>query len=187
MRSWKLNEIITVVVLGAAIGILWVPWTMFYETVRGIFEPFGFNKFFEGFWCIGATLAAFIIRKPGIAFFGEMVAGFIEMFSTHWGITSLIWATAQGAAAEAVFFVMGYRRWNKFVMFLAGGFAGLGEYAVEFIFYGYAGYRIELIISQIFWIFVGGGILAGLLAVYIARELQKTGVLDEFAISKERR
>lgn len=175
-KTWKLAQIVTVLVIAVALGVLWTGWTFLYNLATPL-HPFGLDYLFSGFWYVGGTLIPFLIRKPGAAIFGELAAAVAEMPFTQWGLTAPIWGLAQGIGCELIFLVFRYRRWDAAVLMLAGALAGLFEYVLDFFYSHYAGLKLWVILVQIVSDMVGGAILAGLLAYVIGNAIRKTGVL----------
>ena len=69
-------------------------------------SAFGFELIY-GVWFMAATIAAYIIRKPGAAFFGETIAAVIEtLLGNPFGVAhALLIGMAQGLGAEIGFAV----------------------------------------------------------------------------------
>ncbi len=122
--SWRLNEIVILLVLAVALGVLFWGWTLltaFATPLKGI----GLDYLFAGVWLVGGTLIPFLIRKPGAALFGELAAAVVESFITQWGVTAAIWGAVQGLGCELVFALFLYRRWDLPVLLLAGAVSGI--------------------------------------------------------------
>ena len=95
-------------------------------------------------WLVPAVLAPLIIRKPGAALFAELVAASISaLLGSQWGPDTLLSGFIQGAAAELVFAVTGYRRWSMAVLAVAAVASALGAWAHDWWLY-YADVSIEL-------------------------------------------
>ncbi|HUZ18270.1 MAG TPA: ECF transporter S component [Spirochaetia bacterium] len=175
-KSWKLGEIVTVLVLAVALGVLWWGWTFVYNLAKPL-QPFGLDYLFSGFWYIGGTLIPFLIRRPGAAIFGELAAAIVEMPFTQWGLTSPIWGLVQGIACELVFLLFRYRKWDLGVLMLAGAVAAVFEYVLDFFYSHYAGLKLWVIADQLVSNIIGGAILAGVLAYVVGTAIRKTGVM----------
>jgi energy-coupling factor transport system substrate-specific component len=182
MEKWTLKELVIVAVIGVAVGIFWMGWTLVYELISPILRFLALNYLFAGVWYLGGTLSAYIVRKPGAAVFGELMAAAAEMMLTHWGFIALIWGLAQGLAVELVLFIFGYKKWDIFTMMLAGAFAGLAAYALDYFFYGYHGLAYWIIVLGIVNSAVGGAIGSGWLAKALADALIPTGTLEGLKI-----
>jgi energy-coupling factor transport system substrate-specific component len=176
VKMWKLSEIVILLVLAVALGILWWGWT-FFTAVMSPLGSIGLNYLFVGLWFTGGTLVPYLIRKPGAALLGEVAAAFVESFITQWGITAVLWGLAQGIGCEIVFAATRYRKYNVTMLMLAGALAGVFSYILDFFYSHYAGLQGWVIAVQVASIIVSGAVLGGLLAYLIGRGIIKTGVL----------
>lgn len=66
-----------------------------------------------------------MVRKPGMALFGSLVAAGVEGIITQWGMSALIYGLVQGLGAELVFALFLYRKWNWSVLLLAASMAAV--------------------------------------------------------------
>ncbi|MFQ3621143.1 MAG: ECF transporter S component [Spirochaetales bacterium] len=174
-NSWKLNEIVVLVILSIAIGILFWAWT-FLNAFTAPLQATGLNYLFAGMWFIGGTLVPYLIRRPGSALLGEVLAAVLEGFITQWGITAAIWGLVQGAGSELVFAATKYKRWDLKTMLLAGGVAGVFSYILDFFYSQYWTLQPWVWPIQFISIVAGGVFWAGWLAYRIGQGIQKTGV-----------
>ncbi len=174
-----------VAVIGVTVAIFWMGWTLVYESLSPLLKPIALNYLVAGVWYLGGTLSAYIVRKPGAAIFGELMAAAVEMTLSHWGFVALLWGLAQGVAAELVFAFTGYRRWGKITMMLAGAMAGIAAYVLDYFFYGYSGFERWYITLSVVNSAIGGAVGSGLLAVVIGKALIPTGALEGFKIREK--
>jgi len=173
--SWKLNEVVVLVVLSIAIGVLFWAWTF----IAGLAKPlsaFGLDYLLAGVWFIGGTLVAFIIRRPGAALLGEVLAAILEGFITQWGITAAIWGLVQGLGAEAVFAATRYKKWNLPTILMAALVSSIFSYILDFFYSQYWTLQAWVWPIQIVSVSVGGLFWAGWLAYRIGRGIIRTGV-----------
>lgn len=181
----KINEIILTFVLSGIVGILFWVWTFVWEFFSPFLKAVGANYLFVGFWMIGGLIPAFIIRKPGIAFIGEVFAAFIELLITQWGLSAIIWGVVQGIAAEVAFSIFLYKKWNFFTIEIAGMFSTLASYALDFFYSKYYALSSTIILVQIICAAISGLVLAGGLSYFLTIALKNTGVLSRYKIAKE--
>jgi len=176
--SWKLSELVTVVVLAVALGVFWWGWTLL--TLLPVFAPLkalGLDYLLAGMWFAGGTLIPFLVRKPGAALVGELLAAIIEGFITQWGITAAIWGLAQGVGAEIVFALFRYRTYNLTVLMLAGALSGILSWMLDFVYSNYSGLAHWVWFVQVGSVIVSGAVWAGLVGWLIARGVLRTGVI----------
>lgn len=186
--EWTTRDIVVTSTLAIAIGILWVGWTWVWNLGQGI-PVIGlyFGDFLNGFWMIGGVLVAYIIRKPGAAIAGEMIAAITEIPLTPWGaLVPVILGLLQGAGAEAVFAATRYRSFSVITLCVAGIVAHLFGMLYSFWVSGYGAFEIQVIVLLIVVRIISGAVLAGIPAKLVGDALVPTGVLDGFAIARER-
>jgi len=176
VKMWKLNEIVILLVIAVALGVLWWGWT-FVTALTSPLSTVGLNYLLVGLWFTGGTLVPYLIRKPGAALIGEVAAAFVEGFITQWGITAVLWGLVQGLGCELVFALFRYKKYNLAVLILAGMAAGIFSYILDFFYSHYAGLQPWVIVVQVISIVISGAILGGLLAYLLGRGIIKTGVL----------
>jgi len=173
-KSWKLNEIVVLVVLSVALGVLFWGWT-FVSSLATPLSAIGLNYLLAGIWFTGGTLVPFLIRKPGAALFGELIAAILEGFITQWGLTAAIWGLVQGLGCELVFASTRYKRWDLKVMIVAGMVSGIFSYFLDFFYSQYWTLQPWVWIIQIVSIVLGGAFWAGFVAHRVGKGIIKTG------------
>ncbi len=179
-RGWKLNEIVILVILSVGLGVLWWGWTFLYGLITPL-TAIGLNYLLVGFWFSGGVLIPFLIRKPGAALFGELMAALVESFITRWGISALLWGLVQGAGAELIFFITRYKKYNLPVLILASIVAAVFSYVLDFFYSHYAGLPLWVILVQISSLIVSSVILSGFLSYLIGKRILNTGVITNLS------
>ncbi|WP_274361782.1 ECF transporter S component [Paenibacillus thermotolerans] len=176
-KGLKLTDILVTIVISVVFGIVYKIWGPMYD----VFKPLGFGmeQLSYGMWFIAATVAFLIIRKPGVAILAEVAASSVEtFFGGEWGASTLIYGFLQGFGAEIFFAAFRYRVANVWVTSLAAIGSAVASLFVD-SYYGY----IE---SLSFWNYclyiglrlLGSIVIAGIFAYFIAKALEKTGVLN---------
>ena len=103
-----------------------------------------------GVWFMAATLAAYIIRKPGAALITEMLASAIELLmGNSGGLTVVLTGLIQGAGAEVVFLLFRYKKWNFVSMSLAGMLSAVFIFCYELYYLNYIALAPSLLIGQL--------------------------------------
>ena len=184
--AWKTRDFIVAAALAVPLGIVWsLGWGYVWSFGRGISPELGFVL--DGFYVIAGVLVGYIIRKPGAALLGEMLAALLEIPLTPFGAIVLWLGLLQGLGVEAVFAATRYRRWDVWTLMSAGALGAL----LPYVFYSYptqgiASLAIGLQILRLVLKLIGGAVFAGLLGKVIGDALVKTGVLNNFAIARDR-
>ena len=185
---WRVVDIVTAAVLGAAVGVTFVAWNQvggFLYNGMDALTP-GLGGLAAGIWFMGGPIGGLLIRKPGAAILVEVLAATVSMaIGSQWGVTTIISGLLQGLAAELVFLAFRYKKFTPAVAGLSGGAAGLAAVLFEGVAYGHfaKGLTYNLIYASAS--VISGVILAGLLSWVLVRALAKTGVLNRFSSGRQ--
>jgi len=177
--TWRPRDIVLASIVGVACGGLFALWNIANVPVLqplGALLP-GFQALGHGVWLIGGVLTALVVRRPGAALYGELLAATVSaLIGNQWGAITLVYGAVQGLAAELVFALFAYRLWGWIVAVIAGGVAGVAMAGLDLIlFYPAAGATFFAIygVSSV----VSGVVLAGLGSVALHRGLVRAGAL----------
>ncbi|MCE7792568.1 ECF transporter S component [Salipaludibacillus sp. CUR1] len=190
MKQWKLKEIVLMSIFGVVFAVIYLLFYFFGQGLRNFLTPFGLAPFgYEvifGIWFIVSIIAAYVIRKPGAAFWSELIAGTVQvLIGSPAGPRLIISAAIQGLGAEVVFAATRYRNFSLYVLVLAGMSAAVFSYAWGWFQSGLAALTPGLIAATFAVRVLSGALLAGLLGKYISDQLAQTGVLRGYALGKE--
>ena len=177
---WRVIDIVTAAVLGVACGLIFVVWNQVggaaYEVLKAV-AP-GLGGLATGVWLLGG----YVIRKPGAAFFVELMAATVSMaLGSQWAVETIYSGIAQGLGAEIVFALVAYRRFNAVIVSAAGAVSFAFEWVLELFLSGHL--EKGVLYNAIYLVCgaISGVVLAGLLAWALTSALAKTGALDRFA------
>lgn len=179
---WRVVDIVVASVLAVAVGFVFLVWNVAYLGPSNLLTPLlpGIQGLLNGPWFLAGTLVAVVVRKPGAALFGELVAATLSaLVGNQWGATTIISGLVQGLGAELVFAVLLYRVWTWWSAALAGALAGVGGALYDLSGY-YAGSTAQFALTYLVTSAISGAIFAGLLAWVVVRALAATGVLARF-------
>jgi energy-coupling factor transport system substrate-specific component len=191
---WRVVDIVVASVLAVACSFLFIAWNVGYQGPSNLLTPVlpGLQGLVNGPWFIAGPLVALVVRKPGAALYGELLAAVISaIVGNQWGATVIVSGLMQGIGAEILFAVLGYRVWTWWSALLAGALAGVGASVYDLgLIPGLAGYYAGssaafgtvYLVAQA----VSGAVLAGLLAWAVVRALAATGVLARFPAGRAR-
>lgn len=122
-EPWKLKDVVMMAILGVLFAVVYM--AVFYggTAISVALTPLGLSAFgFEliyGVWFMAATIAAYIIRKPGAALITEVLASAIELLmGNSGGATVVLTGLIQGVGCELGFAVFRYRKYNLLSMAL---------------------------------------------------------------------
>jgi len=180
---WRVVDIVVASVLAVASGMVFVVWNIASNPIGASLSAVlpGLQALMGGMWLFAGVLTALVIRKPGAALYGELVAATVSaLVGNQWGVMTIESGLVQGLAAELVFAAFLYRKWGLPVALLAGAAAGLGMALNDLILW-YVGSAVTFWTIYIVAGVVSGAIIAGALSWYVVRGLAKTGALSRFA------
>jgi energy-coupling factor transport system substrate-specific component len=186
---WRTVDIVIVALIGAVFGVIYWAWGYFpASSVFAFFAPAA--AFTNTVFLMAGPLAMLIVRRPGAALAGELLAALFEaMVSVQWsGSSIIVYGLIQGAGAEAVFLVMRYRNWSWPAALLSGACSGVAMAALDLWIYRYyptysGGWQLGYVIAAL----VGGVVIAGGLSWLLVRALAVTGVLAPFASGRQQK
>ena len=122
-RRWSLLDLVTLATLGISSGVLFAGWGILWSSLSPLFAavlPLQY-LLFAGTWVIAGPLAGSIIRRPGAALAGEMIAASVSfLLASQWSIDAIASGAAQGIGAEVAFALISYRRPHIGIVVLAG-------------------------------------------------------------------
>ena len=184
--QWRVVDIVVASVIGVASGVIFWAWGLAWNALSLplAFLP-GLSGLLTGGWLFAGVLGALIVRKPGAAFFTEVVAAFVSMvIGTQWGWGTMVSGVIQGLGIELVFAIFLYTNWRLYVAIIAGAAGGAALGINENLVYYAANdstFKAIYLASAI----TSGVILAGLLSWLAVRGLAATGALSRFAAGRQ--
>lgn len=187
--KWELKDIIMMAILGVIFSAIYLAIFDFGMVLSTAMAPTGLSNYaFEiiyGVWFMASTVAAYIIRKPGVAFVCEVLASIVElMMGNSGGLTVVLTGVIQGAGAELAFALFRYKKWDLLSMTLAGIFSAVFIFCYELFYLDYIHLAPVMLITQLLVRFVSAFVFAGLVAKLAGDGLAKTGVVKSYAIGQ---
>ncbi|EOR24024.1 ECF transporter S component [Niallia sp. FSL W8-1348] len=185
--NWKIKEVVLLVVIAVACGVLYMGWSTLWLPISALVGPVGANFMF-GIWVIASPIVAYILQKPGAALIAEVVAASVELLiGSHFGLSALLIGVFQGIGAEIAFAIFRYKKYHVSVLMLSGALAACGSMLYSILANGFSYYTTTTLVLTFIIQVISGLILGGLLAKAIVEGLGKTGVLNGYAISRSNR
>ena len=184
--GWRTVDIVVAAAVAVAFGAVFVAWNGLWALSTPLFTALPpAQAVLYGVWLLPGVLVGMIVRRPGAALFGGVVAAAVSaIIGSQWGLDALVSGAVQGGAAELAFALFLYRWWTLPVAVLAGALAGLGAAIHDIVVYYPA-------TDATYWaIFTAGTVASGALVAGVGgwmllRALIATGVLHEFAAGRD--
>ena len=190
-HSWKLKEIIMVGIIGVLFALI------SFGTAHGISIPLILpfaaaglppNYSFEVVWGIffmSATIAAYIIRKPGVSLGAAMLAVLIQfLMGNATGPLIFLSGLVTGLGAEVGFAVFRYKTWNWASLLLAVVACTVFSFTLTWWTLGYHALDmgLALILLAFFTRLTSGIIFACVIVKLLADGLARAGVLKSYPV-----
>ena len=208
LTGWRTVDLITIAFLGAALGIAFWGWGIFYNgpitALKIGYAPL--MGLFTGPWLLAGVVGGLVVRRPGAALFCEVVAALVSMLpGTEWGATVLVSGILQGLGAEIAFAVLGYRLFGVGAAALAGVLSTPLEWLFETLSFpaSWADVPVLSVLANgggwyaewagrdkavyLAAMGVSGVVLAGVVGWLLTRALARAGALSAFPAGQELR
>jgi energy-coupling factor transport system permease protein len=179
--SWRTVDIVVTAAIAVAFGVVFWAWGFVWSAATPAFAALPpAQNILYGVWFIAGILAALVVRKPGAAFFAEVVAASVEaLLGGQWGLDTLVSGAIQGFAIEIVFAIFRYRVWDMRVAIIAGAVAAIGAWIHDTPLY-YADLPVTDQLVILVFMIVSAAILAGVGSWLLMQALVQSGVLSQF-------
>lgn len=189
LMGWRTVDILTIAFLGAALGIAFWGWGVFYNgplsAITFGFAPLG--GLFAGPWFLAGVVGGLVVRRPGAALFCEVVAALVSMVpGTEWGATTLVSGIVQGLGTELAFALLGYRAFGIAAAVLAGALAGPFAALYE-SFTWIQDWSLAWKVAYAGVLALSGAVVAGAGGWLLTRALAVAGALGAFPPGQEHR
>lgn len=185
-RGWRVVDIVVAAVLAVAFGVVFQVWNLVWAATGPAFAALPpLQGFMYGIWLLPAVLVPMIIRRPGAAILGELVAASVSaLLGAQWGLLTIVYGLLQGGAAELVFAFALYRAWNLPMALLAGAAAGAAAALLDLAVY-WADWAPQWQAMYAALVIPSAAIIAGVGSWLLVRALAPTGVLSSFPAGAE--
>lgn len=179
---WRTVDFIVGAVIAVAAGVIFVAWNSLYAVVSLSLQALtpGFVALLDGVWLLGGLLVASVVRKPGAALVGEIIASVVSaVIGNQWGFTVLLTGGLQGLALEGGL-MLGRRVQSPWVRTaLAGALGGFVQGVIEVV-YWYPGMTADFYAIYVASATVSGVLLGAVFSEFLVRGLARTGILAPF-------
>lgn len=188
--GWRLQDVLLMAMLGLLFGLVYLGVFYLGLALQTALTPAGLGPFaFElvyGIWFLGATLAAYIMQKPGVAFVTEVIASLLELLmGNSGGVLVVITGVIQGLGAEAGFALFRYKRWDIVSLLTSGILAAVFTMFQTIYIGGYSALSPGIIFATVIVRIISSVVFAGFAALGLGRGLAKTGVLKSYPLGRQ--
>jgi energy-coupling factor transport system substrate-specific component len=186
--AWRTVDVVVAATIAVASGVVFWAWGLLWNATGPAFVAFPpAQAFMYGVWLLPGVLAMLVVRKPGAAVFGALVAAAVSwLLGSWWGLSVVWYGLLQGLAPELVFLATRYRRFGLPVALVAAAAAGLTAASLDWFYY-YRDWSTGWIVTYYAVLTASSVVIAGLGSWALTRSLAGTGALDAFPSGRERR
>jgi len=175
----SIRDIIVSTAVAIVLGLAQMAFGPFYTMMAGLLGPI-WVMLFLGFYYLPGILIGLMIRKPGAAFAGSLIAALVQVIlGSPFGVLALAAGAVQGAGAELVFALFRYRRWNFGVLSLAAIGSGVTAIIYEYLLLGYGQLEKWILLAYLAIRIPSAVILAAALGQGLYRGLIRSGTVRE--------
>ncbi|MDQ4085688.1 MAG: ECF transporter S component [Actinomycetota bacterium] len=187
LGRWRTLDLVTAALLAVATGVVFWSWNFAYAALSPalgtLLAPL--TALLGGTWFLAGVLGGLVIRRPGAAFFCELLAATVSaLLGNQWGWTTVISGVVQGLGAELIFAVFLYRRFGLPVAALAGAFAAVGGALYEWTTW-LAGFDWTYKLVYLGCYALSGAVIAGAGGWLVTRALARAGALNALPAGRE--
>ena len=183
--QWKTRDLIITAVLAVALGIVMWLWTILYEGPgTALLSSLGANLLY-GVYFLPGVMIPYIVRKPGAALLGSILAAAVEIMGTQWGLPAIIYGVLQGLGAEAVYATRGWKDYRLVILMLAAVVSAAFGFVFEYWQYSYAELEPLVQAAYVALRLPSALALGGWLGKALADALTRTGVLRGMALTRK--
>lgn len=184
LKSWKLKEVVLMSLFSVVFGIVYLLFLHAGNIWAGFIGPIAYEWIF-GIWFIVSIICMYIIRKPGAAVISETIAAAIEvLLGNAVGPRLILSGVIQGLGAEAAFAVTRYKRFDLWVLMLAGAGSAIFSFIYGYFLGGFSVFSTGYVLLMFGLRIVSGAVIAGVGGKAIADGLLATGSLRGYAIAR---
>ncbi|NEW05651.1 ECF transporter S component [Paenibacillus sp. SYP-B3998] len=177
-KRWKTKDILVAGMIAVVFAFVQVGATYAFMAMASSVGP-AYARLLNGFWFMSGFMALTIIRKPGIGFVAQAIAGLVMTPLTPFGIMILFGTVLNGIFTELIFLLTRYKRYSYPVMTVGMSVLSLVYTLFEYGPSGYGGLALPVQIGILASSVVSGGV-CGWLCKRLTESLLKTGMLSGY-------
>jgi len=183
--SWKLKDVLMVAIIGVLFSFLYLGTVYLGMAITTALTPFGWGAAgyepFYGILFMAASVAVFIIQKPGVGIVAEVIAAVLEVLMGNWfGPAVILTGLIQGAAVELVFLLTRYGKFDLKTMVLSAVSVAVLSFLYHFWKSQFYLYPIHISAVMLVVRTVSSVIFTGIIAYLICKGLAKSGILKAY-------
>ena len=183
-KKIKTKEIVVVAMVAAVIGVIFTLLDYAYMPLSAVLGQI-FMEITFGIYMLSPALPMYLVRKPGVAIFGALIAAGVNLLlGSPYGIQLILAGFLEALGIENGYLIGGKYEGNLVNMIVGGVLGGLFVFGRDAIFFGTLGNGPVVVVGILVVRLLSATVVAIILVKVIAAALKKTGVLKGFACVK---
>ncbi|TVR86205.1 MAG: thiamine permease [Spirochaetaceae bacterium] len=185
--GWTMRETVTLAIIGVVFAFLYLGWVQVWLVLQSVAGPLAMDVLM-GFWFSGSIFAAWLIRKPFVAFSTAMLTVFVQILAGNpSGAILLLTGLVQGAGSEVPFALTRYKRYSYPVLMASGACTSVFSFIYTWFRFSYWELAGGLVLTMFIIRVVSGVVLGGVLGRVLAGAVHRTGVTSGLAVDYQTR
>ncbi|GAP00260.1 ECF transporter S component [Fructobacillus ficulneus] len=181
-KKWTLQDVILLALIGIIFSVVYWVMDPVYQIAYSALAVIGWQNFTTeitlGVWMMAGPLAAYILKRPGAGFLGEMLGAAGEMFlGGSYGVGTLLSGLIQGIASELGFTLVLYKNWFA-GLWLSTLTGTVVTFAWDLVKSGYSHYQLGFLLALFVVRYLSIFFFAGVLVHLITKLLDRSKLLS---------
>lgn len=187
LARWRTIDLLTCAFLGVAFGVAYWGWYLAYQVpsraLEAVFPPL--QGITGAPWLMAGVVGGLVIRRPGAAFFAEVIAASVEaLIGSQWGVATLVSGALQGLGAEIGFAILAYASFGLGAALVAGALSAPMEAVYEWFSY-WTDWDMGYKVAYLLILTAAGAVIAGGVGWLLTRGLARAGALNALPPGQE--
>ncbi|MEP6648830.1 MAG: ECF transporter S component [Lapillicoccus sp.] len=187
LMRWRTVDLLTCAFIGVAFGVAYWAWYLLYQApstaLAAVFPPL--QGITGAPWLMAGVVGGLVIRRPGAAFFAEVIAASVEaLIGSSWGVATLWSGVLQGLGAEIGFAILAYGSFGLGAAVLAGALAAPMEAVYEWFSY-WTDWDMAYKVAYLVILTAAGAVIAGGIGWLLTTGLARAGALGALPPGQE--
>ncbi len=180
--AWTMRETVTIAIIGVVFAFLYLGWVQVWLVLQAILGPLTMDVLM-GFWFSGSMFAAWLIRKPMVAFSTAMLTVVVQIIAGNpSGAILLLTGLVQGAGSEVPFALTKWKNYSWPIMIASGAVTSVFSFTYTWFRFSYGELAPGLVASMFVIRLISGMVLGGVLGRLLAGAVHKTKVTSGLAV-----
>ncbi|MFV0361948.1 MAG: ECF transporter S component [Suipraeoptans sp.] len=177
ISEYKVRDWVVIAMISAILGVVFTLLDSAYSPLSNLLGPTFISLTF-GLYALSALLPAYIIRKPGAAVVGALIAAVINILTgSPYGIHIIVAGLLQGLGTEVGFAIRKYEKYNFISFAFTAVFITIFVSARDYLIFSLSQLTVPLLIVTLVIRCVSAWIISYVICYLVGKALEKTGLV----------